>query len=200
MEQHFNERFHLTIAEIDNYNRQDPNKVTINGEEKPWELVHSEAMSKWVEKLDPDASEAVKIAARSQHICRWKIPRDDYPKDKNGYLKWRNDLKQYHADLTAQIMEGNGYPEETIQKVKNLNLKKGLKKDPDTQAIEDALCLVFMEHLLEDFAQEHSHEKIVNILQKTWKKMSDKGKEEAKKLSFSPKIEDLVHEAIAETN
>ena len=196
MEQNFNERFHHTINKIDELNSQDPNTIKIKGKNEPWELVHSRAMSDWVEKLEPEASEELKIAARSQHICRWKIPREDYPEGKNGYLKWRNDLKKYHADLTAQIMEENGYPENIIERVKNLNLKKGLKKDPEAQTIEDALCLVFMEYLLEDFAREHSREKMKDILSKTWKKMSDKSKEEAKKLNFSPEIKSLVQEAI----
>jgi hypothetical protein len=196
-------RLERTIQKIDEYNRQDPNTVTVDGEERPWELVHSEAMTRWIEELDPNPSEELRIAARSQHICRWKIPRDDYPKNKEGYYRWRNELKEYHAELTGEIMEEMGYDEETIEDVKRLNRKEGVYRsdaEHDVQCIEDALSLTFMEYRLESFytEEDYSDEKIVDILKKTMNKMSDAGIEKAKTLSFSSEVAVLVERAVEE--
>jgi hypothetical protein len=196
-------RLERTIQKIDEYNRQDPNTVTVDGEERPWELVHSEAMTRWIEELDPNPSEELRIAARSQHICRWKIPRDDYPKNKEGYYRWRNELKEYHAELTGEIMEEVGYDEETIEDVKRLNRKEGVYRsdaEHDVQCIEDALSLTFMEYRLESFytEEDYSDEKIVDILKKTMNKMSDAGIEKAKTLSFSSEVAVLVERAVEE--
>lgn len=195
------DRLERTIEKIDEYNRQDPNTVMEDGEERPWELVHSEAMTRWIEKLDPNPSDELRIAARSQHICRWKIPRDEYPKNKKGYYRWRNRLKEYHAELTGEIMEEMGYDEDTIEQVQKINLKEGAYRsdaERDVQNIEDALSLTFMEYRLESFYknEEYSDEKVVDILKKTMKKMSEQGIAKAKTLSFAPEIEDIVGRAI----
>jgi hypothetical protein len=196
-------RLERTIAKIDALNRRDPNTVTVDGEERPWELVHSEAMTRWIETLDPNPSEALRIAARSQHICRWKIPRDDYPDTKEGYYRWRNDLKEYHAELTGDIMAEMGYDDETIEQVQRLNRKEGVYRsdaEAEVQCIEDALSLTFMEYRLERFARKdkYSDEKVVDILTKTLNKMSEQGIETAKTLSFAPDVAPLVERAIEE--
>jgi hypothetical protein len=196
-------RLERTIGKIDALNRRDPNTVTVDGEERPWELVHSEAMTRWIETLDPNPSEALRIAARSQHICRWKIPRDDYPDTKEGYYRWRNDLKEYHAELTGDIMAEMGYDDETIEQVQRLNRKEGVYRsdaEAEVQCIEDALSLTFMEYRLERFARKdkYSDEKVVDILTKTLNKMSEQGIETAKTLSFAPDVAPLVERAIEE--
>jgi hypothetical protein len=196
-------RLERTIDKIDALNRRDPNTVTVDGEERPWELVHSEAMTRWIETLDPNPSEALRIAARSQHICRWKIPRDDYPDTKEGYYRWRNDLKEYHAELTGDIMAEMGYDDETIEQVQRLNRKEGVYRsdaEAEVQCIEDALSLTFMEYRLERFARKdkYSDEKVVDILTKTLNKMSEQGIETATTLSFAPDVAPLVERAIDE--
>lgn len=195
------QRLEETLRKIDDYNSADPNTVQENGEEQPWELVHARAMTRWIEKLEPDPSEALRIAARSQHIGRWKIPRDEYPRNKKGYHQWRNALKQFHADVTAEIMEASGYDEETIERVRKMNRKEGLQsadRDPEVQCIEDALSLAFMEYRLEPFAtrEGYSADKVVDILRKTMKKMSPAGLEQAQTLNFSPEVAELVHNAL----
>ena len=139
---------------------------------------------------------ALQIAARAQHICRWKIPRNDYPMDRIGYLKWREELKRSHATITAEILAEVGYNDDFIKRVRFLILKKQLKKNEEAQALEDVICLVFLDFYFEEFAEKHNDEKVIDILQKTLIKMSDKGKEEALKIKFSDKSLALVKKAL----
>ena len=109
-------------------------------------------MSAWVDRLRPDAPEALCVAARAQHIRRWEIPRSDFPEGRAGYHRWRTTLYGFHGDKTAEIMRETGYDEETIERVRFILQKKQLKSDPDVQTLEDAAALVFLEHHLADFA------------------------------------------------
>ena len=195
------DRLRRTIEAIDACNRQDPHTVCEHGIDRPWELVHAETMTRWVTTLDPAPSDELLIAARAQHICRWEIPRETYPETRQGYHHWRNDLKQYHAKLTGEIMTEMGYDTEAIEKVQRLNRKEGLGRadsDPDVQTIEDALSLTFLEYRLEKFARrgEHPDDKLVRILHKTMKKMSGPAIEHAQTLRFEPKVEALFQQAI----
>jgi hypothetical protein len=147
--------------------------------------------------FEPNASEQLRLAARSQHIGRWEIPRKDFPLDRKGYLQWRSQLKLYHAKLAASILEKSDYDELTIVKVKDLLLKKQLKQNPDTQTLEDVICLVFLEYYFDDFSEEHNEEKLVNILRKTIAKMSSKGVDAALLLPLSTKAKNLIGKAMA---
>ena len=194
-------RLERAIERIDACNREDPHTIVDHGVERPWELVHSEAMTRWVEALDPDPSEELRIAARAQHIRRWRIPRDAYPKGKRGYHRWRNDLKDFHAELTGRIMAEAGYGPEAVEKAQRLNRKEGLTRadaDPDVQTIEDALALTFLEYRLAPFYQrgEHADEKIVDILKRTMRKMSAAGIERAKTLALPADVGPLVQRAV----
>ena len=145
----------------------------------------------------PNASEEVQIASKAQHICRWKIARESYPMDRVGYLKWREDLKKFHAKTTAEILEKAGYDQEFIARVSFLIEKKLLKKDEETQLLEDVICLVFLEYYLDPFVQKHDTEKLKNIILKTWNKMSEKGHQEALKNQLSAlKILQLIKELL----
>src|SRR5690606_1953193 len=137
------------------------------------------------------------IAARAQHICRWKIARNEYPMDRVGYLKWRETLKKMHAEITSGILKEVGYDTEFIDRVSFLILKKLIKKDDESQTLEDVICLVFLEYYFEEFAEKHEDEKLIDILQKTWVKMSDKGHSEALKIKYSEKSLSLVKRALA---
>jgi len=190
-------KFEEAIALIDEYNKKDPNQVTENGVSYPKEYLDSLRQTKWLAKISPEASEALQLATRSQHIGRWENPRDTYPNTRSGYLQWRSDLSKFHASKTAAILEKVGYDTETIERVKSLNLKKAIKLDSEAQLLEDVLCLVFLENHITSFAQEHpDKDKLINIIQKTWKKMGEKGKKEALSISYTPEVFALIKEAL----
>lgn len=189
--------FEKAIQAIDNYNKKDPNTLQEAGVSYPKEYLNAIRQSNWLNKLDPQASDTLKIAARSQHIGRWEISRDSYPQTRSGYLQWRADLGKHHAEKSAEILKELGYDDAVIERVKELNLKKNIKLDPEAQAIEDMLCLVFLEFQIEEFAGQHDKEKMINIIQKTWKKMGEKGRSEALKINYSPSVAALLQEALS---
>lgn len=190
-------KFETAIAIIDKKNSEDINTYQVFGLEYPKELLYSQRMSRKLLQLKPNASKALQIAARAQHICRWQIARDEYPMDRVGYLKWRETLKKMHAEITADILKQVGYDDEFINRITLLINKKLIKKNEESQTLEDTVCLVFLDYYFEAFAEKHEDEKVIDILQKTWKKMSAEGHEEALKLKLSKKSLKLVKEAIA---
>lgn len=189
-------RFQNAIQRIDASNAKDPNTEMAAETLIAKELLYSNRMLARLMDFAPDASEAVQIAAKAQHICRWEIARNSYPMDRVGYLKWRESLKKFHASKTTLILQEVGYDTPFIDRVCFLIEKKLLKKDPETQLLEDVICLVFLEYYLEDFAQKHDTEKLKNIIVKTWNKMSEKGQQTALTLSFSPSNLQLIKEAL----
>lgn len=190
-------RFETAIALIDKKNEEDPNTYQVAGFDYPKELLYSQRMTRKLLQFEPNASKALQIATRAQHICRWKIARNEYPMDRVGYLKWRENLKKMHANTTSEILQQVGFDEQFQDRVKKIILKKGIKKNEESQALEDVICLVFLDYYFDEFAAKHSDEKVIDILQKTWVKMSDKGHKVALQLSFSDKSLALVQEAIA---
>ncbi|MBU2948344.1 DUF4202 domain-containing protein [Zobellia uliginosa] len=187
----------LAFQQFDKANEQDPNTENLNGKAYPKELLYASRMTEKLNDFAPNASEALQLTARCQHICRWEIPRNSYEMNRAGYLKWRQDLKKFHAEKAASILEEVGYEKETIDKVAFLLEKKQLKKNEDTQTLEDVICLVFLEHYFEPFASDHEEAKVIDILQKTWRKMSEAGHEAALKLPLSKNSLDLVSKALA---
>ncbi|NAS10564.1 DUF4202 domain-containing protein [Poritiphilus flavus] len=182
---------------FDEANSKDPNKDEFEGSKHPKELLYAKRMTETLTAFAPEASEAVQLSARCQHLRRWEIPRDRYEMNRVGYLKWRQELKKFHAEKATEILEFVGYDAETIAQVQFLLLKKQLKKSPETQMLEDVICLVFMTYYLEEFAQKHPKDKLIDILQKTWRKMSEKGQAAALELPFSDHVALLVREAIS---
>ncbi|HEX8378483.1 MAG TPA: DUF4202 domain-containing protein [Pedobacter sp.] len=182
---------------FDQYNSKDPKQYTWNNEAYPQELFLAQQLHQWVLKLDPAAAEPLLLASRCQHIGRWEVPRDTYPDGKAGYLNWRSNLAKYHAQKAEELLLQAGCDEETISKVKQINLKQQLKTDPEVQTMENALCLVFLQFEFEDFLLKHDEAKIIRILQMTWAKMSDAGREAALVLNFSPKAEKIVKKALS---
>lgn len=190
-------KFETAIALIDKKNAEDPNIYTVSVLDYPKELLYSQRMSRKLLQFDSNASKALQIAARAQHICRWIIPRNEFPMDRIGYLKWRETLKKIHAKTTVDILQKVGFDEQFINRVEKIILKKMIKKNDESQTIEDVICLVFLDYYFDEFAVKHSDEKVIDILQKTWVKMSDKGREAALQLSFSDKGLNLVKKAIS---
>lgn len=169
------ERFQAAIAAFDQANAEDPNNEIADGKEYPKELLYAQRMSAMQERYAPEASEAVKLAVRAQHIQRWKIPRSNYPMDRQGYLQWRTGLYRFHAETAARIMQESGYDDAMTARVTSIVSKKGLKVNAETQLMEDVVDLVFIEHYITGFAAQHpeyDEEKWLQIIRKTWQKMS----------------------------
>lgn len=160
-------RLDKVLAAIDSLNATDP---------KGYELPYSERLSGWVLRLNPAPSEFLRIAARGQHVGRWTIPRASYPMDRGGYLRWREELKRFHAATVTQFMATEGYSETEQEQVRRIILKKNFQTDPDAQTVEDALCLVFLETQFEELHQKTPDDKMIDIIQKTWRKMSAQAK------------------------
>lgn len=165
-------RFERAIAAIDAANAGDPHTLEVRGERRPKELAHADLMTEWVQRLDPDASEAQLLAARGHHLRRWSIPRDSYPEGRAGYLRWRTALRKQHAADVAELLEEVGYDAATVERVGAIVNKRGLGKDPAVQVHEDALCLVFLETQLAETTDRLGDDKIVDVIAKTAAKMS----------------------------
>lgn len=189
-------RFEDTIRQFDTYNAQDPKNELVDGEAIPSSLLYAHRMTKKLLDFEPTASAHLQLAARCQHIGRWEIARSSYPMDRSGYLKWRSQLKIHHAEIASDIMKKTGYEPETIALVKDLLLKKHLKENPETQTLEDVVCLVFLQHYFDDFSSGHEEEKLVTILRKTIVKMSEKGVHAAMQLPLSAKAIGLIGKAV----
>lgn len=190
-------RFDTIIQLIDQANLQDPNQEDMNGKAVAKEWLYALRMSKRLNDFHPHASEELRIAAHGQHIERWTSPRSAYPEGRSGYKKWRAELGLFHAKRVAELMVEAGYSIEEIERVKYLVQKRGLKRDEETQCLEDVICLVFIEHYLTDFASKHDEAKLIDIIQKTWGKMSEKGHEAALKIPLSDANSTLVKKALA---
>ena len=181
---------------IDAANAEDPNQEIYRSKTYPKELLYSNRMYERLMDFHPNASEEIQLATKAQHICRWKMPRESYPMDRVGYLKWREDLKKFHAKTTCEILDKVGYSQEFIDRVSFLIEKKSLKKDEETQLLEDVICLVFLEFYLDPFVQKHDTEKLKNIILKTWNKMSDAGHQEALKINYSDANLQLIKDSL----
>ena len=193
-------RFQQAIAKFDAANAQDPNQENFQGKTYPKELLYAERMTAMLAQFAPDATEAVQLAARSQHICRWKSPRNAYPMDGVGYKQWRTDLYKFHGETAAAIMREVGYDDDMIARVQALLRKEKLKVNPQTQMLEDVVGLVFLQHYLADFVSKYSRyeeEKLLGILRKTWRKMSDNGHAVALNLDYTPEILAVIQKALA---
>jgi hypothetical protein len=187
------QKFAAALRRFDEENARDPNIEN----SQPRELLYAQRLTDWVLRLRPDASETARLAARCQHLCRWKIPRGDYPMTRAGYLKWRADLKKFHAQHAGEILAEIGYDDETIRRVQDLNLKKNFPADPESRLLEDALCLVFLEFQCADLAAKTTDEKMVNALKKSWEKMTEAARAEALKLNYGEREKKLIQQALA---
>jgi sirohydrochlorin ferrochelatase len=189
--------FQLALKRIDAANAEDPNTILVGGEARPAELVYSERMSAMLERLVPEASQALQLAVRAQHLRRWTIPRDRYPMDRSGYHRWRGELKRRQADWASAILDECGFDAETTARVASLIRKDNLKTDAETQTLEDVACLVFLKFYAADFAAKHDHPKMIGIVQKTWNKMSEVGQEAALAMPIDASVRAILNEALA---
>lgn len=191
------ERRTSAIAAFRAKNSRDPHTLLEDGQPRPKALVEAERLAAWVERLEPSPSEPLALAAYCQHLCRWELPRASFPPGRVGYLSWRKALARFHADQAAEVLRAVGYDEGPIAEVRRINLKQGLHESPDVQTMEDALCLAFLAHELEEFSTKHSDDKVIDIIRKTWRKMSERGHSQALALALPPRAAELVSRALA---
>ena len=189
-------RFDAALRRFDEENARDPNSETADGTEHPRELLYAQRLTDWVLRLCPHASELLRLAARCQHLGRWQIARNSYPMTRAGYLKWRTDLKKFHAEKAGEILHEVGYDEDAIRRVQDLNLKKNFPADPEARVLEDALCLVFLQFQFADLAAKTAEDKTINALKKSWQKMTDAARAEALKLDYGPREKALLERAL----
>jgi len=171
------------LSHFDAIHREDARSIEVDGARVPWSVHYHRRLGEWVLRLDPSASVPLRLAAACQHIRRWAIPRTDYEEGRGGYKRWRSDLARMHADVARGVLEEVGYDEVTIARVESLVRKLGLGRDPEVQTFEDAICMVFFEMDFADLAAKHDDEKVIDILRKTWAKMSPAGHEAARALA-----------------
>jgi len=194
------DRYARAIARFDAANAEDPNEETCEGRARPKELLYAQRMTAMLARFAPDASEVLRLSARCQHIQRWKIPRADYAMDRIGYLQWRKRLNKFHAQQAGDILRDVGYDDAIIERVGALLKKESLKADADAQALEDVVALVFLESYLGGFVAAHGEyapAKFADILAKTAKKMSPRGRAAAIALiALPPGVAPVVRKAM----
>ena len=193
-------RLDAVIAAIDDANAGDPRKIEVQGVTRPIEILYAERMTARLLTMYPEASELLRIAARAQHLRRWEIARQNYPEGRNGYNDWRRSCREHHAKLVAQIMATHDYSGADIARVGMLIRKEQLKKDRDSQALENVVDVVFVEHYFDEFLDKYKaydDDKIIDIVGKTLRKMSPKGHQAALQLDLPDNARRLIMAAVA---
>lgn len=188
-------RLEAALQRFDQINAQDPEQETTADGARPRALLYGRRMSETLEQFQPEASEALRLAVRAQHLRRWALARGDYPAGREGYRAWREALADYHARLAAEVLVEVGYEAAEIERVGALIRKQRLKRDAEAQALEDVACLVFLQHYALSFAAGHSEDKVIDILRKTWRKMSPRGREAALQAPLAAAVAELVRRA-----
>ncbi len=189
-------RFETVIRLVDEANAADPTTVMVRGEPRPAELLYGQRMSARLAVFIPAASEHLRIAARAQHLERWRLPRSAYPMGKSGYFRWRNEQKRRHGARVSELMTEAGYDRDDRARVASLVRKEQLKRNREAQALEDTACLVFMEHYMARFAATKDDADMIDIIAKTWRKMSDTGHAAALALTLPPELAALVDKGV----
>jgi tRNAThr (cytosine32-N3)-methyltransferase len=180
---------------IDAAHAADPNRAA---DGSPAELAYADRMEQWVARVAPGADPILRLAARCQHLERWSVPRASFPMDRQGYLAWRRLLYGKQSARALELLLAAGVPAAEADSAAAWVSKKGLKTDAGTQALEDAAVLVFLESEIGAFAAQHAEytrEKFVDILRKTWRKMSPRAQGLALGLELPAAIAGLLREA-----
>ena len=191
--------YEAVIAELDALNAADPRLEAIADTPRPRELVYAERMTECLARIYPDASENLQIAARAQHVCRWQILRSDYPVGREGYNAWRAACRQHHATLAAAIMRRHGYSADHVQQVVKMLKKEDLKRNSESQALENVSAVVFVEFYMDAFAAKHPEyddQKLAGIVRKTLRKMDTRGHAAVLKLPLTSRATQIVDLAL----
>jgi uncharacterized protein DUF4202 len=187
-------RTQAVFADIDAANAGDPRTIAVSGAQRPYEVVYAERMSARLAAMYPYASDLLRIAVRGQHVRRFDIPRAQFPQGREGYNEWRRTCREHHAKLLEEIMARHGYGADEIGHVAKLVKKEQLKKDKESQALENVVDVVFLEHYFDQFCGKHAYDdaKLIDIIGKTLRKMSPKGIEAALALKLPERTRQLV--------
>lgn len=185
------------IQEIDMVNNSDPRKINLDDEEVGYELFYAILMTKWVTHFSSDPSISLLIACRGIHFKRWLHPRSSYPQGLAGYYQWKKELQVFHQDEILKLLAAYELDESVLQKISSLILKKELGQCDETQIIEDAVSLIFIEYQLLPLLEKSGEEKVINAIQKTWGKMSEAGHEKALALKLDEVSSQIIQKALA---
>ena len=177
---------------IDSENQADPSVVRFEGKDRPVALIEGIRAHYWAQHLTSNAPDELLIAARAHHLRRWEIPRNAYPRTREGYLAWRNRLYGFHAEAVAKVMRRAGYTEAAVTHVGRLLRKEAIKADSDAQTYEDAVSLAFLEVRLASFMESVTEQQLARALRQTWRKMSEAGHEAALTLSLEPRVKEAL--------
>ena len=178
-------------AAIDAANADDPHRLA----DEPRALVQGRLAEGWVVRLDPNASSALRLAARAHHLRRWVVPRSSYPDGRAGYLRWRRDQKDRQASELRTILERAGIESAVVERAAAIVAKIGLGTDPEVQVFEDSVCLTFLETQLDDTADRLDHDRMVGVIAKTLTKMSEQAKEAAVTIDLGARGRQLLASA-----
>ena len=191
-----NTRFEDALQRFDAANAQDPNMEEEQGQPQPAALLYGRRMSGWLERFAPGASEELRLAVRAQHLQRWVIPRANYPEGIKGYNQWRRAMALFHAEKAGEILREVGYEDPQVTRVQQLVRKEARTRDPEAQKVEDVACLVFLEYYFAPFSGKYEDEKLVDIVKKTWHKMSPAAHEAALKIALPEREQRIVAMAL----
>ena len=187
------------LAAIDAANADDPNKVVVRGVELPLALAHGRLADDWVQRLQPDGDDAMRLAARAHHLRRWELPRAEYPEGRPGYLQWRRDQKARHARDVEGLLSAAGYGEVVVGRVQALIRREYLVTDAAAQTVEDAACLVFLETQLTSLTERLTSERLGEVIRKTAAKMTPAGLAMIAEVPLTATERQLLAEALSET-
>jgi hypothetical protein len=186
------DRFQRAIAAIDAANAEDPTILSVGGVDRPKELAHAQMVTEWILRMHSNPSDALLLAARAHHIRRWVSPRGSFPDGRAGYLRWRRDLSRRQVEEVGRILADVGYDDVTIGRVRAIVAKANLAGDAEVQALEDAICLVFLETQFDDLAARLDHDRMVEVVRKTMAKMSPAAMEQVATIRLSEQGRGLV--------
>jgi len=184
------------FAAIDAANADDPNTIVVRGERQPKEQAHAELAVEWVRRLVDEPSDALLLAARAHHVRRWEIPRSDEPAGRPGYLRWKRRLQQHHADVAARVLGDVEVDAATIERVQAIVRKERMRSDPEVQALEDALCLVFVETQFGELTAQLGEDHMIEVVAKTLRKMTVTARQAALELPLDDESLHIVHRAL----
>lgn len=177
--------------------QEDPRRESVGGKEGPRDLLFTERVVEWAKRLNATPSDALTLAAWGHVLYRWRLSRDSQPMTTSGYHKWRRAQSLLSADEVSKILKSEGLSDDVVKRVGDLILKTNFPSDPDSQILEDADCLAFLELKLESYLSEWDEAKLMRILKGTLEKMSPRAQEIAKgffgqKVSLPQEILDKI--------